>query len=109
MKTKQEALEALRLLKSINVLAEINKLQNTFIKAFKNKSIPKADGRHYLHGNFNLGGTVSGRMSSSNPNLQNLPSTGTIYAKKFKKCFVAPEGKITIDTKKLSDIISTIE
>lgn len=39
---------------------------STFIPAFK--SAYKAnDGKHYLFGNFNVTGTVSGRLSSSNP------------------------------------------
>ncbi|MCI4435724.1 MAG: hypothetical protein JHC33_02790, partial [Ignisphaera sp.] len=33
----------------------------------------------------------SGRLSSSEPNLQNLPS-GSTYGKVIKNCFVAPEG-----------------
>jgi DNA polymerase-1 len=32
------------------------------------------DGWHWLFGFFNLGGTVSGRLSSSKPNLQNIPA-----------------------------------
>jgi DNA polymerase-1 len=69
--------------------SEVSKILNTFIPAFKNNSIEK-DGWHYLHGGFNLGGTKSGRLSSSKPNLQNLPSTGTKYAKLIKSCFQAP-------------------
>lgn len=48
----------------------------------------------YLHGSFNLGGTVSGRLSSSDPNLQNVPS-GSTYGKLIKSCFTAlPPGWI---------------
>lgn len=35
--------------------------------------LEKVDNKGYLHGKFNQIGTVSGRMSSSNPNLQNIP------------------------------------
>lgn len=69
--------------------AEVSKILTTFIPALKNNTIEK-DGWHYLHGGFNLGGTKSGRLSSSKPNLQNLPSTGTKYAKLIKSCFQAP-------------------
>lgn len=69
--------------------AEVTKILNTFIPALKNNTVEK-DGWHYLHGGFNLGGTKSGRLSSSKPNLQNLPSTGTKYAKMIKSCFQAP-------------------
>ena len=77
------------ILKHICELHEVSTILNTFIPAFKNNSIPK-NGWHYLHGGFNLGGTKSGRLSSSDPNLQNIPSTGTQYAKLIKTCFQPP-------------------
>jgi DNA polymerase-1 len=70
-------------------LADVAKILNTFIPAFLNNSISK-NGWEYLHGNFNLGGTKSGRLSSNKPNLTNIPSTGTQYAKPIKQCFQAP-------------------
>ena len=73
-------------------MSDISILLNTFIKSFYENSVQKKDGHWYLFGSFNLGGTVSGRMSSSNPNLQNLPSGGNPYAKLIKACFGAPEG-----------------
>lgn len=51
----------------------VNKLLVSFIPAFE-EAAQGPDGWHYLFGNFNLGGAVSGRLSSSNPNLQNLPA-----------------------------------
>lgn len=74
------------------------------------------DGWHYLFGNFNLGGTLSGRLSSSGPNLQNLPSTGKghklklIYAKLIKSCFAAPPGWFFagVDFASLEDRISAL-
>lgn len=74
------------------------------------------DGWHYLFGNFNLGGTLSGRLSSNGPNLQNLPSTGKghpkklKYAKLIKSCFSAPPGWIFcgIDADSLEDRISAL-
>jgi len=68
---------------------DVDKILNTFIPAFKNNSINK-DSWHYLHGCFNLGGAKSGRLSSSDPNLTNIPSTGTQYAKDIKQGFQAP-------------------
>lgn len=89
---------------------EVDKIIGTFIKAFKENSILKADGWHYLHGNFNLGGTVSGRLSSSGPNMQNLPSTGSRYAKLIKSCFSAPPGALFCgaDFNSLEDRISAL-
>ena len=42
------------------------KILSAFIPAFK-KAYKAKDGRSYLYGSFNLGGTVSGRLSSSKP------------------------------------------
>lgn len=78
------------LLNSLIKYSEADKILSTFIPAFEN-GILKSDGSRYLHGSFNLGGTVSGRLSSSDPNLQNLPSNSN-YGKPVKECFVAPPG-----------------
>lgn len=78
-----------KLLQDIKSWSEVSKITSTFTAAFINKSV-KRDGWHFLLGNFNLGGTKSGRLSSSNPNLQNIPSTGTEYAKDIKVCVQAP-------------------
>jgi DNA polymerase I len=64
---KKEAINQAKLLKDLIELNKVSKILSTFIPTFKNKSIPKADGTYYLHGSFNLGGTLSGRLSSSNP------------------------------------------
>ena len=37
-------------------------------------------------------GAETGRFSSRNPNLQNLPSSGTAYGKRVRNLFVAPPG-----------------
>ena len=55
------------------------------------RGLDKSDGMKYLHGSFNLGGTVSGRLSSSDPNMQNVPAN-SVFAKLIKECFQAPEG-----------------
>lgn len=93
----------------------VNKLLTAFIPAFEN-AVLGPDGWYYLFGNFNLGGTVSGRLSSSDPNLQNLPATGkgkkrnAKYAKLMKSCFQAPPGWIFcgLDFKSLEDMISAV-
>jgi DNA polymerase-1 len=89
-------------------LGKVDKILSAFIPAFE-KAYPKADGRSYLHGNFNLGGTVSGRLSSSNPNLQNIPS-GSTYGNKIKSCFISPPGWIMVyaDFSSLEDKISAL-
>lgn len=97
------------ILKSIVNFKGINKINSSFIPALLN-AYKAENGWHYLFGNFNLGGTVSGRLSSSNPNLQNLPSTGSKYAKIIKSCFQAPPGYIFcgLDFSSLEDRISAL-
>jgi DNA polymerase-1 len=87
----------------------VDTILKTFIPALEGAQ-EGPDGWHYLFGNFNLGGTVSGRLSSSGPNLQNLPATGTIYAKLIKGCFKAPPGWFFcgIDFNSLEDRISAL-
>lgn len=89
--------------------AAVNKILTSFIPAFLNATLGP-DGWHYLFGNFNLGGTVSGRLSSSDPNLQNLPATGSKYAKLIKSCFAAPPGWLFcgLDFASLEDRISAL-
>ncbi len=67
------------------------KLLSAFFPSLLNT--PQAeDGWHYLCGGYNIGGTLSGRLSSSGPNMQQLPSTGARFARWFKYMFVAPPG-----------------
>jgi DNA polymerase-1 len=52
------------------------------------------DGWHWLFGFFNLGGTLSGRLSSSEPNLQNIPAN---VAMKLSEALLAKYGEILKD------------
>lgn len=87
----------------------VNKILSTFIPAFE-AAVEKGSGDIvWLHGSFNLGGTVSGRLSSSDPNLQNIPA-GSEYGKLIKECFVSPEGWLFAgaDFNSLEDYISAL-
>lgn len=79
--TRDEAIEIGKLLKDLIEVQEISIILNTFLKAFKEKSIDHHDGRWYLHGNFNLGGTVSGRMSCVAAHTPILTDRGKIPIK----------------------------
>lgn len=58
---------------SIMTFRELKKLNNTYLKGLQSK----VDSDMRIRGNFNQVGTASGRFSSSNPNLQNLPKDQT--------------------------------
>lgn len=101
----------------LNILLEYKAsaiIISTFIPAFL-KAAPGPDGWHYLFGNFRLGGTLSGRLSSNNPNLQNIPSSAGAPLKKrlatlIKECFEAPPGWLFVglDFDSLEDKISAL-
>lgn len=100
--------EYLAILEALIGLAGVSKILTAFIPSFE-KAILKGDGVHYLHGSFNLGGTVSGRLSSSKPNLQQIPANST-YGKLIKKCFKAAFGWLFAgaDFNSLEDYISAL-
>lgn len=96
------------LLEALIAYGKVTKILSTFIPAFED-GIEKDDHMMYLHGCFNLGGTVSGRLSSSDPNMQNLPA-GSEYGKAIKTCFSAPKGWLFCgaDFSSLEDYISAL-
>lgn len=82
------------IIESLIGLTGVTKILSSFIPNFE-AAVDKRDGKTWLHGSFNLGGTVSGRLSSNGPNLQQLPS-GSTYGKLIKKCFIAPKGWLMV-------------
>ncbi len=62
---------------------KLDKLISTYI----NGMTPLIDKIGRIHTNFNLTGTVTGRLSSSNPNLQNIPRQ-----EETRKIFIPQEG-----------------
>jgi DNA polymerase-1 len=56
-----------KLLESLIGYGKVTKILNTFIPAFEQALSKDSSDTVWLHGSFNLGGTVSGRLSSSDP------------------------------------------
>lgn len=67
---------------------ELTKLKNTYIDALPTLINP-ATGR--VHTSYNQTGTSTGRFSSSNPNLQNIPIR-TELGREVRRAFIAPKG-----------------
>lgn len=80
-----DTVEEVKYIKALLEYRGVNKLLTTYIIPLPEKI--GNDGR--LHGAFNQSGTATGRISSNNPNLQNLPYDA-------RKLITAPEGKIIV-------------
>jgi len=89
--TKVSILEELEetnpIIKEILAYRELQKLLSTYIDVIP--KMVKDDGR--LHAKFIQNGTTTGRFSSQDPNLQNLPIK-TELGKKIRGGFIAPAG-----------------
>lgn len=89
------------LVDSILEYRSMSKLLSTYIEAIP-QHIAKRDNR--LHANFNQYGAKTGRFSSSDPNLQNIPSQktklsdGTVIdaGHDIRQMFIAGEGQVIV-------------
>lgn len=71
---------------------ELFKLKSTYIDAF----FEYIDASSKIHCNFNQTGVATGRLSSSDPNMQNIP-VGTVYSDiNVRSIFKAPPGHLFI-------------
>ena len=91
--TRESELEKIRdlhpIIGEILKYRELQKLLSTYIDTIP-KSISE-DGR--LHAHFIQTGTTTGRFSSNNPNLQNIPTKSDL-GKNIRNAFISPSGSI---------------
>jgi DNA polymerase-1 len=70
----------------------LSKLKSTYVDGLA-KAVNSRTGR--IHTSYNQTVTATGRLSSSDPNLQNIP-VKTDEGKRIRKLFIAPEGRILV-------------
>ena len=86
--TSEEVLSGLasdhEIIRSILEWRSLDKLQNTYVKSLPNEVSSKTN---KIHTKFNQTVTTTGRLSSNNPNLQNIPIR-TNNGQKIRKAFI---------------------
>ena len=94
--TGAEILEELRgehpVIAPILEYRQLAKLKSTYVDSLPSLINPKT-GR--VHTSFNQTKTATGRLSSSDPNLQNIPVRGDL-GKQIRCAFIAPEGSLLL-------------
>ncbi len=89
--TSQAALEKLQgqhpIIDEIMEFRKLEKMRSTYLEPLPR--LMDAEGR--LHTTFNQLATATGRLSSSNPNLQNIPIRGPL-GRRMRQCFRAGQG-----------------
>lgn len=71
---------------------QLTKLVSTYLAALKDEIHPETK---RIHASFNQTVAVTGRLSSSDPNLQNIPIR-TDIGREIRKAFVAPPGRLLV-------------
>ncbi|SFD38217.1 DNA polymerase I [Clostridium uliginosum] len=88
--TNQEVLEKLLdkhpIISKVMYFRQITKINSTYVEGLKN--VIDEDG--YIHSNFNQTVTTTGRLSSTEPNLQNIPIKYEM-GKEIRKVFIPKE------------------
>ena len=94
--TGQKELDKLRgqhpIIELVERFRELTKLQNTYIMA-----LPKqVDDNGYIHTTFNQDVVATGRLSSTDPNLQNIPIR-TELGRRIRDAFVPAPGNVFVN------------
>ena len=94
--TDADTLEALADLhpavEKILAYRQVTKLYGTYIEGL----LSKIGSDRRVHSTFDQTAAVTGRISSNEPNLQNIP-TRTAQGREIRRAFIAPEGRVLVD------------
>ena len=94
--TNQKELDKLRgqhpIIELVERFRELSKLQNTYVAALPEQT----DVNGYIHTTFNQDATATGRLSSTNPNLQNIPIR-TELGRQIRDAFVPAPGNVFVN------------
>jgi DNA polymerase-1 len=71
---------------------EIAKLESTYVRGLLERMDPKT---HRVHTTFDMAGAATGRLSSLDPNLQNIPIR-TEAGRRIRRAFIAPKGRVLV-------------
>ena len=95
LSTSQDSLEKLAghhpVVDTILEFRKLEKLRSTYLEPLPR--LVDASGR--IHTTFNQTATATGRLSSSNPNLQNIPVRGPL-GQRMRACFIARPGNVLV-------------
>ena len=94
--TNQKELDKLRgqhpIIELVERFRELSKLQNTYVAALPEQT----DAKGYIHTTFNQDATATGRLSSTNPHLQNIPIR-TELGRQIRDAFVPAPGNVFVN------------
>ncbi|MBI4372079.1 MAG: DNA polymerase I [Elusimicrobia bacterium] len=71
---------------------EIAKLESTYVRGLLERVDPRT---RRVHTTFDQAGTLTGRLSSLDPNLQNIP-VRTEAGRRIRRAFIAPPGRVLV-------------